>query len=304
MKETIIGTGLSGLVGSRIVQLLSKQFNFVDFSLDTGVDITDFKLLKSKFNQFPQAKAVLHLAAFTNVNSAWEQKGDKNGLCYRVNVLGTRNISQLAKQTNKYLIHISTDFVFDGHNPPQGGYKEEDQPNPIEWYGQTKYWAEQEVEKSTGQSVILRIAFPYKAQPAPQNLEPQVKLDLVRKIIDKLKKKEQLTMFADQIITPTFIDDIVQVINRCLQKKTAGIFHCTGSTSLSPYNLALKIAQTFNLNQSLIKSSSLKDYLKTHPDSRPRQINMELSNKKIEKELKIKMLTIDQGLREIKEATS
>ena len=101
----IIGTGLSGLVGSRIVELLSDRHDFVDFSLDSGIDITDKSLLEKAFRKNREARVVLHLAAFTDVDKAWEQRGDKDGLCYRVNVIGTRNIAQLCAKYNQYLIH-------------------------------------------------------------------------------------------------------------------------------------------------------------------------------------------------------
>jgi len=296
MKKQIIATGISGMVGSRIVELLQSKYEFISFSLDTGIDITNFNLLKKKFNKYPNAKAVLHLAAFTDVNRAWDQNEDKNGSCYKVNVAGSKNIAQLCKESNKYLVHISTDFVFNGKNPPEGGYTEKDKPNPIEWYGKTKLLAEQEVEKSGCDYVILRIAFPYKAKRSSQKLEPVLKLDLVRKIIKKLKKGEDLPLFFDQVITPTFIDDIVKVINKCFEKKPTGIFHCLGSESLSPYDLASKIANVFDFDKTLIKKTSLINFMKENPNSRPRQVNMAFSNKKLERELGIKMLSIDKAL--------
>ena len=98
----IIGTGLSGLVGSRIVELLSDEHQFINFSLDSGIDITNLSLLKEKFSENKEAGAVLHLAAFTDVNAAWKQNNDKNGICYKVNVLGTKNIARLCQLNKKY----------------------------------------------------------------------------------------------------------------------------------------------------------------------------------------------------------
>lgn len=302
----IIGTGLSGLVGSRIVELLSDKYEFISFSLDSGVDITDFNLLKKKFLENKDAEAVIHLAAFTDVSAAWKQKGDKNGVCYKVNVLGTQNIAQFCAQNRKYLIHISTDFVFDGKNPPPGGYTEGDEPSPLkdEWYGQTKYLAEQEIEKSDCNYVILRIAYPFKAKLSPKNLEPQVKLDLIRRIKKRLEGGETLDMFTDQTITPTFIDDISSAILKCIKARPKGIYHCTGSSRLSPYKIATKIAQKFNLDKSLIKKASLKEFKGKNPKSRPRQQSLAMSNKKIKKDLGIKMLAFDEALEKIKRQLS
>lgn len=303
MKQQIIITGGSGLVGSRIQELLSGKFMFINWGLDTGVDITNRQLLEKKFKESPKVEIVLHLAAFTDVNGAFIQDGDKNGSCYKVNVLGSKNIAQLCKKYHKHLIHISTDYVFDGHNPAYGGYTEKSLPHPIEWYGKTKLWAEQEIKKSKCQFTILRIAFPYKAKVSNNKLEPIIKLDLVRNIIKKLKVKEKISMFGDQKITPTFIDDISKVIEKTIELKTKlnGLFHCVGSESLSPYDLAIKIADIFSFNKAFIQKESFKNYLKNNPTARPRPNNLTLSNKKLKQKLGIKMLTVDQGLKKIKE---
>jgi dTDP-4-dehydrorhamnose reductase len=302
IKLKIIGTGLSGLVGSRIVELLQDKHEFVDFSLDSGIDITDFSALQSAFAKHQDAEVVLHLAAFTNVSAAHEQTGDKDGLCYRINVTGTENIARLCAEKAKYLIHLSTDFVFDGKNPPAGGYTEEDQPKPIEWYGQTKLWAEEKVQALTQSWLILRIAFPYKAKPAPPKLEPKVKPDLIRKIREKLEAGETMAMFTDQIITPTFIDDIASAIDQAVVRQPKGLYHLVGSSSLSPFALAQKVAETFELDLRNVKPALLAEFMKTDP--RPRQPKMALSNQELQKDLKIKMKTIDEGLGEIKKQLS
>ena len=151
-KVSIIGTGLSGLTGSRIVELLKRKFNFIDFSLDKGIDITNFELLKRKFKENLEAEIVLHLAAFTDVDAAWKQRGNKNGLCYRVNVLGTRNIAKLCQQYKKYLVHMSTDYIFDGKK--KTFYTEYNKPNPVEWYGKTKFWENKKLK-----NLIVKMSF-------------------------------------------------------------------------------------------------------------------------------------------------
>jgi dTDP-4-dehydrorhamnose reductase len=299
MRSKIIATGLSGLVGSRIVQVLKDKYEFISFSLDKGIDILNYDLLKSKFQELADAKAVIHLAAFTDVNEAWKQRGDREGLCYKINVEGTRNVSTLAGEFKKYLIHISTDFVFNGKNPPTGGYTESDEPKPIEWYGWTKLLAEQEIQNLSIEASILRIAFPYKAKPADKKLEPVVKRDLIRKLKKQLENKKQLSLFSDQIITPTFIDDIAKAIDMVLEKRPTGVYHCVGSDSLSPYDLGLKIADTFSLDKSLVSKDFLDEYYKDNLDSRPRQRNLTVSNQKLKTKLGIKMCTVDQGLNQV-----
>jgi len=288
MKLQILGTGLSGLVGSRIVELLGDKYEFVNLDLTSGVDITKPEEIEQKISS-SKSKHLIHLAAFTDVSKAWDQRNEgEESLCYKVNVVGTKNIAQACKKHNKYLIHFSTDFVFDGDKTSP--YIEEDKHHPIEWYGQTKLWAEEEVKKSGCYYTILRIAFPFKKKESPLNLEPNPKLDLVRKIKSKLQEGEELKIFFDQIITPVFIDDIAKVVDYCIQNNPIGTYHCVGPTSISPYDLASIVAEKFNLDKTLIKKTSIKEA--NQPGLRPRQVYMGLSNKKLEKDFGIKMKTI------------
>jgi len=287
-KPTIIGTGLSGMVGSRLLELFQDKYNFINLDLTTNVDITDIATVDQALSQH-QPTTVIHLAAFTDVSKAYEEKANKQGKVYKVNTLGTKNIAQTCQKHSHYLIHISTDFVFDGTK--KTSYVETDKPNPIEWYGQTKFWAEQEVQQSGCQHVIARLAFPFRAD-FPQ------KLDLVRNIIAKMKTNSLHPMFTDQIITPTFIDDICQALRVFINKKPTGIYHLVGSTSLSPHQLAQKIATTFNLKAD-IKPSSFKDFIKQHP--RPRQQYLKISNQKLKKDFSITMSDIDSALKALKD---
>ena len=292
MKKTkVIGTGLSGLVGSRIVELLANRYHFVDFSLATGIDILNNSLLEEAFGKHQDAKAVLHLAAFTDTAKAHDQKGDKKASCYQLNVIGTKNIIAQCQKYGQRLIHFSTDFVFSGQK--DGVYTEDDRPDPIDWYGQTKFEAERAVLAAGLPAVIARIAFPYRSQFIP-------KQDLVRKIIQGLKNNSLYPMFADQIITPTFIDDIAWGVDHFLASGNEGIFHLVGSESLSPYQLAQKVAKTFGFGPDLIKKGSLAEYQKTLPkNSRYWQKSLALSNQKISA-LGVAMSGVDQGLLKMK----
>jgi len=290
--QKIIGTGLSGLVGSRIVELLKDKFEFVDFSLDSGVNLLDQQSLADAFEKNKDAVAVLHMAAFTDTNAAWEQKGDKSGICYQLNVEGTRSILNLAQKYNQYLIYISTDFVFDGTKTTP--YLETDTPNPIEWYGETKYLGEKVITDSGYANYnISRITYPYRAEFEP-------KVDIIRKVLTKLQNNEPVKMFSNQICTYTFIDDIAESLGYFLENKTTGIYHLVGSSSHSPYEMCLEIAKAFNLNKDLISASSLEEYIKSQPaGSRPWQKTLITSNQKVT-DLGLKFKTLPEGLEEIK----
>jgi dTDP-4-dehydrorhamnose reductase len=287
----ILGTGLSGLIGSRLNQLLT-QYHFVDLSLDTGYDLLNRDQITTACNRYA-GSVILHLAAFTDTTAAHDQRGDKSGLCYRLNVEGTRNVLDLCLTKQKYLVYISTDFVFDGTK--RGSYTEADTPNPIDWYGQTKYEAEKLILDSGIPAVIIRIAFPYRARFLPKS-------DIVRKIIDKISHGSPVQLFTDQVTTPTFIDDIVYGLDYFIQHQPVGVYHLVASSSQSVYAMGREIAQIFGYDLNLIQPSLLADYLNT-PDSRPWAKNLALDNQKVTS-LGIKMSTLPAGLKEMKRQLS
>lgn len=284
-SNQILGTGLSGLIGSRIVEL-NPNVNFTDLSPNSGFDILKSETLESAFANFT-GNIVLHLAAFTDTNAAWDQKGDKNSLCYQLNVIGTQNIVNLCQKYGKHLIHISTDYVFDGSkNSP---YVETDLTNPLDWYGETKLMAEKIIPP---EFTIIRTASPYRAKF-------DTKIDLVRKIITKLSQGQTCNLFSDQISTPTFIDDFAFGLQKVFENPKSGIYHLVGSSSQSVYQMGHLITQIFNFDPDLIKASSLSDYLKT-PDARPYPQNLTISNQKFITDFGYTPKTIAEGLMEMK----
>jgi len=289
MKNILVAaTGLTGLIGSRLEELLSRDFEWLGLRYEDGFDITSSEKVDKAISSF-NGEAVLHLAAFTDLNAAWKQRGDKTGMCYQINVEGTRNIAKACQKNGKYLIHVSTDAVFGGDK--QSAYTEEDKPNPIEWYGQTKLWAEEEVAKSGVKAAIVRFAYPFRA-----GFEP--KKDFVRKIIDQLKSGEEISMFGDTVFTPTFIDDIAVAMRAILTKKPAGIFHVVGSTQLPPLAAAEEIAKVFDLNEKLILPQKFDDYLKS--GGRPYPKFAGLSNEKLKREPGVTMRKFPEALEEMK----
>jgi len=283
-KPLILTTGASGLVGSRFLELYQDRFETINMDLTTGVDITNFKDLSSFIAAHP-ASTLIHLAAFTDTAAAFSQTNDQNGLCYQVNVVGTRNIAQICRQNGIHLIHVSTDFVFDGtKNTP---YTELDPRAPIEWYGATKAMAEEEVEKSKAAYTIVRIAYPYRRDFA-------AKPDLVKKIRLGLEAGTLYPQFTDTIITPTFIDDIARGFAKLIEIKPRGIYHFVGSTSLSPYALAVEVAKSFGLDPAGVKRGSLTEYLQSA--TRPFARHVAMSNAKAVKELGLSFVTIKEGL--------
>ncbi len=269
-KVEIIGTGLSGLVGSKFVDLYTDTYEFTNLDRATGIDITDEKQIK-KIIEKSTANTIIHLAAFTDVNAAFAETGDKSGIAYAVNVLGTRNMAQAAKDFGKHLIHISTDFVFDGEK--KGLYTEEDSVNPIEWYGQTKAWAEEEVEKSGAEYTILRIAFPYRQDDFP-------KMDVMHRIKKLLEEDKLQPMFIDHSFTPTQIEKLADTFNFVIKEKITGLYHASTDPVTTDYQFALKVKEQFGLAGE-VRPGSLKEYLRTA--KRPYQKNTALNVEKLKK---------------------
>lgn len=267
-------TGSTGLVGSRIQELLYKDFSFIPL-LQSHVDTTDAKSVED-FVDKNNFDIMLHLAGYTNVDLAEKERE----LCEKINVGGTKNVFRAAKKKGKKFIYISTDFVFDGKKPP---FYEDSQPNPIGWYAKTKF----EGEKIVGDDgMIVRISYPYRALF-------EKKKDLVRGIKSHLENGNKLTMLTDVMITPTFIDDIAHALNHLLVNFSSEIFHIVGSESYTPYEIALKIAGTFKLDKSLIGKTTYDEFYKGN------KIRSRTLIVKSKKNTSWKMKPLDQGLSEI-----
>lgn len=264
-------TGATGLVGGHFCRTLRRcGHQSVPLTRSAGVDITVEREAAACVEAHPDAAALLHLAAYTDVSAAWKQRNDRQGDCFRINVEGTRHLADACARRGLPLIFVSTDFVFDGGR--EGPYTEEDPPSPIEWYGETKWMAEQLVRERSPHWYIARISHPFGGGPSAP------RLDLIARIAQNLLAGRTCTLFQDQIITPTFLDDICEgllLLGRAAPADS-GVFHLTGSTSLSPFALGQTIAARLGCSSSLVQPGCLRDFLATDP--RPRQARLELSN--------------------------
>lgn len=271
-------TGGEGLVGSRMIELLNEDFEFISLPqklMNITNKVQVYQILKDlNFDIF------LHLAAYTDVDAAEKNRE----IAYKVNVEGTKNVFQAVCQKRKKFIYISTGFVFDGKKPP---YDERTQPNPICYYGQTKYEGEKIVNSLIGEkAMIIRFDYPYRAFF-------NKKKDFVRNIKSLLDQEKTLFMVTDSLITPTFIDDIAYALKYLFKNFSPEIFHLVGADSLSPYEAGKLIAKTFNLNQQLIQPTTYKQYFKNRA-KRPQYSKI----KSIKNEF-YRMKTFEEGLHEV-----
>jgi dTDP-4-dehydrorhamnose reductase len=288
-KTPLLGTGLNGLVGSRLVQDFSDFYSFENLDVSDPVsptDITNYDQVLAALSKSP-AKAIVHFAAFTDVTKAWEQRDDKNGVAYKVNVTGTENVARAAKETGKHLIHISTAYVFNGENEEM--YTEEHAMSPIEWYGQTKAWAEEKVSSVADQWTILRIDQPFRPDTFPRP-------DSAHRIIAGLQAGKLYPQFTNHFFGPTYIPDFARVIDWSVRTKATGIFHATAGEQWTDYDFACLINDELKLGGT-VEKGDLESYLKTL--SRPYQRNTALNCTKLRSVIDFEMRSIKEAVRSI-----
>ncbi len=289
-KQHILGTGLNGLVGSKFVSDFSDRYLFDNLDLrdkQRPVDITQQQQVESVIAQ-SAAKFLIHFAAFTNVTAAFAQSGDKNGLCYQVNVVGTKNIAQACQKFNKHLIHISTAYVFNGEK--EGLYTEQDPLSPIEWYGQTKAWAEEVVQSTPGLTwTILRIDQPFRS-------DPFAKLDVAWKLIEGMRAGKIYPQFTDHYFGPTYIDDFAKVLDAVVRLNFTGLYHATSGEQWTDFDFARSLAQQLHIDYQ-VEAGSLAKYLET--SQRPYQKNTALSVDKLKSVLDFSLTPITTAMSHI-----
>jgi len=291
----LLVTGASGLLGTRICQLATKQNYEVysahsehipQFGTPIKLDITDGTALKQLFNK-TRPDMVVHSAALTDVDKCEKEKD----LAWKINAEATSNIAQLCHEHNCFLVYVSTDYVFNGE---KGNYKETERTAPINYYGLTKLKGEQEIKKSRTEYCIARASVIYGSIPAAG------KINFALWLIEKLGKKEETKTVTDQWNSPTLNTNLAEMILEIVEKRITGTFHLAGATRLSRYEFAQKIAETFNLDQNLLRPTSSEKM--PWIAKRPRDTSLNVD--KAKQTLNNKPLQISEALSRLKKETS
>jgi len=287
-KKRLLITGTNGLLGNKAVVVANQNYEVMplhhakplhDNSLE--VDIVNKEQVLSIFRKL-RPNAVIHAAAETNVDKCETQKEH----AWNVNVKGTRNVAEACDEVGAKLVHISTDYVFDGE---KGHYKEEDNPNPISYYGLTKLEGERQVVAHCRNYAILRTSVLYGWHPWKQNFATWV--------ISQLRQNKEISVVEDHYNTPTLADNLAEMIPEVLQRGLKGLYHASGSERISRYEFAKKIAESFQLDSNLIKPAKMSQ-LAAWIAKRPRDSS--LSTDKIRKQLRTRPLNITEGLDRMK----
>jgi dTDP-4-dehydrorhamnose reductase len=293
IKKRILIVGSNGMLGQRLTEYFLKKKNvelmccsneensFIKNVDYIRFDITNKNKVKNIFQDF-YPDAVINTAAFTNVDLSETERET----AYNVNVTGVDNLALYSKSIESHLIHISTDYVFDGTNGP---YSEKQKPNPISYYGRTKLASENTVKSRKCDASIIRTNVLYGPAKYGRN-------DFVKWVVTSLREGKQIRIVTDQINNPTYIDDLVDAIAKMIEFKKYGLYNIGGKEFLSRYDFTLRIADFFDLDKSLIVPIKTADL----NQPAPRPLKSGLVTLKAETELGYKPQTIETTFRLMK----
>ncbi|MDI6642187.1 MAG: dTDP-4-dehydrorhamnose reductase, partial [Elusimicrobiota bacterium] len=224
----------------------SKQFIQLDI---TNQELT-YKLI-SKTN----SELVIHLVAISDVDFC-ERNPE---LAFQVNCLGARNVAIACQRFDTALCYVSTDYVFDGKNTPQAGYRETDTPNPVNVYGKTKYLGEKYVEHLLNKFYIVRTAW----------LFGSYRKNFVNYVIDAVKSKKEINVCIDQCGSPTYTHHLSIAISKLIEKPLYGIYHITNSGGGNRIEIVEEIFKLLKKSTKIVKKTRKELYFAERPrDSR------------------------------------
>ncbi len=264
----ILITGSNGLLGQKLVALLANKEGIMLLATSKGanrisntngyqyqsLDITNENEVATIFNSF-KPDTVINTAAMTNVDSCESLQKE----CWELNVTAVEYLIKYAEQHQAHLIHLSTDFVFDGENGP---YKETDQANPLSYYGKSKLAAEKLVQQANTKWSIVRTIIVYGVA------ENMSRSNIVLWAKEALEKGDPLTIVDDQFRSPTLAEDLALGCWLIAEKQATGIFHLSGKDVMSIIELVYRVADFYNYDKSNvqpIKSNSLNQAAKRPP---------------------------------------
>jgi len=249
LKICIVGA--SGLLGEGFQRISKDSKNEFIFCYAKNkipnaeqLDITKEDAIKSFF-QIHKPDTLINCSAISNPEFCEKNKSH----AFNVNALGAKKLAQACNIYGSHLIHVSTDYVFDGNAGP---YQENDVPKPISYYGQTKHESEELVLKENENFCVARTALLYGWCQNKQNLATM--------IISELRNNRQVKLIDDQQVSPSYTDNVAEMMLELAKTKISGTFNVTNSSIVTRYDFGILISEVFELNKSLIKSISAEDF--------------------------------------------
>lgn len=279
--QKVLLFGGSGLVGSRILQLLEKDFELIA-PTHKDIDLSNFESVKKNIQEV-KPDQILFAAGYTNVDQAQEDREK----CFLLNTKVVEVIVERCKFLSIPLHYLSTDYVFNGKKE-DAPYTEEDKPEPLSVYAESKREGEVVTLDANSKNSVLRLIMPYSASY-------ERKLDLARTVLTRLRGNQQIFGVIDQKVNPIFVDDLVLAIKVLLKRGVSGIYHLGASSFTTPFKFASAVAEEFGLDKNLITQITFAEFSKTRPAKRPQHPWLDTS--KFEREFGKGILhTVEDGL--------
>lgn len=255
----IFVTGANGLLGQKLISLMAAKPEIELVASSRGekriktnnyayecLDITDRDKVRQVIHRV-RPDMIIHAAAITNVDQCEINKD----ACLAANVTAVKDLVHAAEENGCFFLYVSTDFVFSGEAGP---YEEGDVPEPVNFYGESKLQAEEVVKSSTLNWAIARTVLVYGVLP------DMSRSNIVLWVKNNLEKGKAIRVVNDQWRTPTLAEDLALGCYLIAKKQAKGIFHLSGKDRMTPYELAIKTAEYFNLDKNLITATDAAEF--------------------------------------------
>lgn len=292
----ILITGSNGLLGQKLVELCSNKPDFEVIATARGenrlksgsyfyeeMDIADQNQVKAVITKH-KPDVVINTAAMTNVDQCEQNQAE----CWKINVTAVEYLFAACNTVNAHLMQVSTDFIFDGSHGP---LTEDEVPNPVNYYGKSKLAAEKLLEEKAQFWAILRTVLVYGIA------QDMSRSNIILWVKKSLEEGKEINVVNDQWRTPTLAEDLANGCYLAASKKAQGIFHISGKDILTPYEIAIKTAEFFNLDKSLIHETDGSKF--KQPAKRPPKTGFIIG--KARKELGYEPRSFEEGLKILRE---
>jgi len=251
--KRIVITGSNGLLGQKLVKLYLSKSSYEIHALSRGenrlhnkegytyynIDLLDKVELLQTLNQI-EPSVIIHTAAMTNVD-ACEQQQDQ---CDLMNIDVVANILDYCKESDVYLVHLSTDFIFDGTKGDV--YNEDDIAHPVNHYGLSKLKSEIMIQEAKIDAAILRTILVYGL------VDQNERSNIVLWVKSSLENHKDIHVVTDQLRMPTYAEDLAEACWLAVEARAKGVFNVSSNELMSIYDIALSIADAFGLDKKWI----------------------------------------------------
>lgn len=291
MKKLLI-TGANGLLGQKLVGLLAGNPDYQVIATGKGacrlklpgnmsyreLDITDEAQVRDLM-EAERPDAIINTAAMTNVDKCESERE----ACDLLNVEAVRHLAKSAKEHDSFLLHLSTDFIFDGENGP---YDEKAASAPLSHYGESKLRSEELLADIGGRYAIVRTVLVYGI------VEDMSRSNIILWVKESLENGKALQLVNDQWRTPTLAEDLAVGCFLIVGKEAEGIFNIAGKDMLNPYQMAVQTAEFFDLDKSLITETDGSKFKQAA--KRPPKTGLDIG--KAERELGYRPRSFKEGI--------